>query len=78
MAGMQKAAADLKSALGSRSARLTEQEYSGLIENGFGSPEALQDAGEEILVSIPLRRAAVDAVLAWQQERKSVGELLSM
>ena len=72
MAGMQQAAADLKS----RSARLTE--YSGLVENGFDSPEALQDAREETLVSIPLRRAAVDAVLAWQQERKSLGELLSM
>ena len=77
MTNLQDTAADLRSALGSRSTRLTEEEYSGLIKAGFDSPEALLDAREKSLAAIPLRVAAVDAVLAWQTERKPLGELLS-
>ena len=77
MANLQDAAAELRSALGSRSTRLTGEEYSGLIKAGFDSQEALLDAREKSLAAIPLHVAAVDAVLAWQTERKPPGELLS-
>lgn len=43
MAGHQAAAGTLKATLGSRSARLTEQDYVNLVEQGFDSPEALSD-----------------------------------
>ena len=59
--------------IGSRSARLTEQDYSNLIEQGFDSPEALLDAQGKSLEAILVRLGAVDAVLAWQAESKPSG-----
>ena len=53
MANLQDAAADLRSAVGSRSTRLTEEEYLGLIKAGFDTPEALLDAQEKSLAAIP-------------------------
>ena len=70
MAGHQAAAGTLKATLGSRSARLTEQDYLNLVEQGFDSPEALLDARDKSLEAILVRRGAVDAVLAWQAESK--------
>ena len=70
MAGHQAAAGTLKVALPSRSARLTEQDYINLIEQGFESPEALLDARDKSLEAILVCRGAVDAVLAWQAESK--------
>ena len=70
MAGHQAAAGTLKATLGSRSTRLTEQDYINLIEQGFDSPEALLDARDKSLEAILVRRGAVDAVLAWQAESK--------
>ena len=69
MAGHQAAAGTLKATLGSRSARLTEQDYVNLVEQGFDSPEALLDARDKSLEAILARQGAVDAVLAWQAER---------
>ena len=70
MAGHQDAADTLKTTLGLRSARLTEQHYTALIEQGFDSPEALLDAQDKSLEAILVRRGAVDAVQAWQAENK--------
>ncbi len=70
MAGRQDAADRLKTTLGSRSARLTEQEYIKLIVEGYDSPEALLDARDKSLEAILARQGAVDAVLAWQAESK--------
>ncbi len=74
MADHQAAVGTLKAALGLRSARLTEQDYSNLIEQGFDSPEALLDAQDKSLEAILVRRGAVDAVLAWQADSKPDGE----
>ena len=52
MAGRQAAAGTLKATLGSRSTRLTEQDYIDLIEQGFDSPEALLDARDKSLEAI--------------------------
>lgn len=71
MAGHQAAAGTLKTTLGLRSARLTEQDYSNLIEQGFDSTEALLDARDKSLEAILVRHGAVDAVLAWQAESKA-------
>ena len=70
MAGHQAAAGILTATLGSRSARLTEQDYTNLIEQGFDCPEALLDARDKSLEAILVRQGAVDAVLAWQAESK--------
>ena len=72
MAGHEAAAGTLKATLGSRSTRLTEQDYSNLIEQGFDSPEVSLDARDKSLEAIldNVRRGAVDAVLAWQAESK--------
>lgn len=70
MAGHQAAAGILKATLGSRSARLTEQDYINLIEQGFDCPEALLDARDKSLEAILVRQGAVDAVLAWQADSK--------
>ena len=70
MAGHQAAAGTLKATLGSRAACLTEQDYVNLVEQGFDSPEALLDARDKSLEAILARQGAVDAVLAWQAERK--------
>ena len=70
MTDHQAAAGILKAALGSRSARLTEQDYRNLIEQGFDSPEALLDARDKTLEASLTRPVAVDAVLAWQAENK--------
>ena len=70
MAGNQAAAGTLKATLGSRSAHLTEQDYSNLIEQGLNSPEALLGARDKSFEAILVRRGAVDAVLAWQAESK--------
>ncbi len=74
MADHQAAVGTLKAALGSRAARLTEQDYSNLVEQGFDSPEALLDARDKSLEAMLVRRGAVDAVLAWQAESKPNGE----
>ena len=71
MAGHQAAAATLEATLGSRSARLTEQEYINLIEQGLNSPKALLDARERSLEAILVCQGAVDAMLASQAESKS-------
>ena len=70
MTDHQAAADTLKAALGSRSARLTEQDYRNLIEQGFDSPEALLDARDKTLEASLTRPVAVDTVLAWQAENK--------
>ena len=70
MTDCQAAADTLKAALGSRSARLTEQDYRNLIEQGFDSPEALLDARDKTLEASLTRPVAVDTVLAWQAENK--------
>ncbi|KAL3156272.1 hypothetical protein ABBQ32_012545 [Trebouxia sp. C0010 RCD-2024] len=70
MTDRQAAADTLKAALGSRSARLTEQDYRNLIEQGFDSPEALLDARDKTLEASLTRPVAVDTVLAWQAENK--------
>ncbi|KAL3140063.1 hypothetical protein ABBQ38_004343 [Trebouxia sp. C0009 RCD-2024] len=70
MTDHQAAADTLKAALGSRSARLTEQDYRNLIEQGFDSLEALLDAREKTLEASLTRPVAVDSVLAWQAENK--------
>ena len=70
MAGHQAAAGALKATLGSRSARLTEQDYTDLIEQGFDSPQALLDARDKSLEAILVRKGAVEAMLAWQAESK--------
>ena len=66
----QAAGDTLKAALGSRSARLTEQDYRNLIEQGFDSPETLLDARDKTLEASLARPVAVDTVLAWQAENK--------
>lgn len=70
MTDHQAAADTLKAALGSRAARLTEQDYRNLTEQGFDSPEALLDARDKTLEASLTRPVAVDAVLAWQAENK--------
>lgn len=70
MAGHQAAAGILKTALGSRSCRLTEQDCINLIKQGLDSREALLDARDKSLEAILAHRGAVDAVLAWQAESK--------
>ena len=75
MAGYQAAVSILRVTLGLRSTRLTEQHYIDLIEQGFDTPEALLDASNESLDDILVRRGAVDAVRAWQAEKKPKQQL---
>ena len=70
MTDHQTAAGTLRAALGLRSARLTEQDYQNLIEQGFDSPETLLDARDKTLEASLTRPVAVHTVLAWQAENK--------